>query len=79
MCSSPGLEIKYPPEGYTPAEAIKRHSYLLTDIEQEEIREYDRVYYLGERAYKRREGKTNDGFDDAENNYLVVRGDHIDF
>ena len=79
ICSSPGLEIQYPDEGYSPGEAINRHSYLLTDIERKEILDYDWIYYLGEWAYKWWEGPNNDGFDDDDDNYIIVRGDHIDF
>lgn len=53
----------------------------MTEYEKSEVEEYDTVYYLSENESKMKPSKLerllNNGFDDEEGYYRVVKGDHI--
>jgi dual specificity tyrosine-phosphorylation-regulated kinase 2/3/4 len=53
----------------------------LTDFEQGEVDEFDKIYYLCENSLKVKPTKlerlVNNGFDDEEGYYRVQKGDHI--
>jgi len=53
----------------------------LTEYEKSEVEEYDTVYYLSENESKMKPSKLerllNNGFDDEEGYYRVVKDDHI--
>lgn len=64
----------------SPAEALAKYRRILTPYEQEEIKKYPNVYFVGPTARKiegdKAKGK-NFGFDDDKSRYKCVKNDHI--
>ncbi|TNJ29653.1 Kinase, CMGC DYRK [Giardia muris] len=62
----------------TPQKVIASDSQALTEFEQLEIMDYDRVYYYGQSVVKTYlVGGINHGYDDSRGDYLGLTGDHI--
>ena len=63
----------------TPAQAIQRHSNLLTPYEQSEVLEYPEVWYVGNgvRGQRKPTHNHNHGFDDERGDYAIVLNDHM--
>jgi serine/threonine protein kinase len=57
------------------------HSRSLTNYEKEEIREHEKIYYVGSDCQKRPASRevvaNNHGYDDDRGDYLLVPHDHI--
>ncbi|KAI5479041.1 dual-specificity tyrosine-(Y)-phosphorylation regulated kinase [Pseudohyphozyma bogoriensis] len=70
----PGLDYR---------DALELYGRYLSDYEKEEITEYDRVYFFGEKCEKKQASKdhptNNFGYDDDRGDYLLVPHDHIRF
>lgn len=62
----------------SPEAAIQFSSYL-SKFEEDELSQYNVIYYLGLKARKIRPNDKlkNKGFDDKETDYLLILGDHI--
>lgn len=80
MSEARDLGIKYP---VSPAQILKSYAKFLTDAEQEEITEFDEVYYIAADEYKIHATKTerlvNNGYDDADGYYRISKNDQIGF
>ena len=64
----------------TPDQAIKLYGPKLTEFEQQEIRSFPQVYFVGQHAKKRQGvvgGIQNNGYDDEAGTYLIAAHDHI--
>jgi len=52
----------------------------LSNYEQQELLSYAHIYFVGSGAKKSdatQSGEINDGFDDAQNSYIIIAHDHI--
>jgi len=59
---------------------MKVYSDRLTNYEQQELLSYAQIYFVGSAAKKLesvQSGENNDGFDDAQNSYIIIAHDHI--
>ncbi|XP_055381936.1 dual specificity tyrosine-phosphorylation-regulated kinase 2 [Condylostylus longicornis] len=66
----------------TPSELIKKYSNHLTEMEFDELKIYNEIWYYGQNANKinGKAGTTlNCGYDDENGNYKIVEHDHIAF
>ncbi|XP_071390041.1 dual specificity tyrosine-phosphorylation-regulated kinase 4-like [Centroberyx affinis] len=63
-------------EAMSPAYVLKAYKKYLTEFEQEEIKDYEQVWYLGRKA-KKIQGSYNSQYDDEEGFYRTVIKDHI--
>jgi dual specificity tyrosine-phosphorylation-regulated kinase 2/3/4 len=80
MSEAKDLGIKYP---LTPALAVKNHSKYLTELEQQEISEFEEVFYLATDECKihptKAERIVNNGYDDQDGYYRISKNDQIGF
>ncbi|KAM0788381.1 hypothetical protein ACM66B_001520 [Microbotryomycetes sp. NB124-2] len=64
-------------------DALALYNRSLTPYEQDEIRQYESVYFVGAQADKKRnalDNPTNNfGYDDERGDYLVITHDHIQY
>ncbi|GAA5884460.1 hypothetical protein JCM6882_005260 [Rhodosporidiobolus microsporus] len=67
----------------SPEDALSLYSRYLAPYEKEEIKEYNKVYFVGPNCDKKpatKENPTNNfGYDDDRGDYLLVMHDHIQF
>jgi len=59
---------------------MKAYSDRLTNYEQQELLSYAQIYFVGSATKKSDasySGENNEGFDDAQNAYIVISHDHI--
>lgn len=63
--------------GFAPDEAITMWESSLTPFEQEEIEEFDRVYWVSPLAFKSGADPDSGIFDDEKGRYLGVTNDHV--
>lgn len=66
----------------TPSELIKRYSSHLTEMEFDELKLFDEIWYFGQSANKvnAKSGTSmNCGYDDENGNYKIVEHDHIGY
>jgi len=65
----------------TPAQALKKYRYSLSEFEQGEILDYPQVYFTGSNAHKlmktNRSNSNNYGYDDDRGDYHIVTHDHL--
>lgn len=64
----------------SPQLAIQNYAPLLTNFERTEINQFPEVFFLGQRSRKiepNKNDKHNIGFDDSNNNYKIINGDHL--
>ncbi|CAJ0579871.1 unnamed protein product, partial [Mesorhabditis spiculigera] len=67
-------------KGFTADEAISTFGSKLTPYEQNEISQYQRVYFVGSQAKKKGGvigGANNSGYDDENGAYILVAHDHV--
>ncbi|XP_037909911.1 dual specificity tyrosine-phosphorylation-regulated kinase 2 isoform X3 [Hermetia illucens] len=77
---SNGSVTKCEQKPFTPSELIKKYCSHLTELEFEELKMYNEIWYFGQSA-KKVNAKTgasmNCGYDDENGNYRIVEHDHI--
>jgi len=59
---------------------MKVYGDRLTSVERQELLSYAQIYFVGSAAKKSDasySGENNDGFDDAQNAYIIIAHDHI--
>lgn len=65
----------------TSEEALENYSHLLTKYELSEIKEYQKIYYIGIYAKKNKTSMVsnvnNYGYDDNNHHYKAPQGDHV--
>jgi len=64
----------------SPKSVMKAYSDRLSNYEQQELLSYSQVYFVGsatKKADSTPAGENNDGFDDAQNSYIIVTHDQI--
>jgi len=63
----------------SPKSAMKVYGDRLTNYEQQELLSYAQIYFVGsaKKSSASYSGENNDGFDDAQNAYIVIAHDHI--
>lgn len=64
----------------SPKSVSKVYSDRLTNYEQQELLSYAQIYFVGSATKKSdvaQSGENNDGFDNAQNSYIIVARDHI--
>jgi dual specificity tyrosine-phosphorylation-regulated kinase 2/3/4 len=70
------------PTVWSPAEVIEKYKRYLTAFETDEIRKFSSVYFFGPSANKIQASEDkphNFGYDDENNRYKCVKGDHINY
>jgi len=70
------------PKVYSPSEALSKYGKCLTPYEQEEIKQFQQIFFVGQKARKINAGEgkgKNFGYDDDKGRYKCVKGDHMSY